>query len=148
MIALGMPGDKIRLHHTGIDRERFRPGDRAAAKARLGVEGPLLVSIGHLIERKGQRIVIEALADLPGATLILVGEGEDRAMLERTARKSGVADRIRFLGARPHDELPGLLQAADVMVLASARKDRQRLGRGVGLRHAGRSPPMSAGRAR
>ncbi len=120
MVALGIPPDKIRLHHTGIDRDRFRPADRAAAKARLGVEGPLLVSIGHLIERKGQRIVVDALAALPGATLILVGEGEDRLMLERRARKLGLADRVRFLGARPHDELPGLLHAADAMVLASA----------------------------
>jgi len=120
MIDLGMPADKIRIHHTGIDRERFHSRDRAAAKARLGVEGPLLVSIGHLIERKGQRIALDALAALPGVTLILVGEGEDRAMLERTARKRGLADRVRFLGARPHDDLPGLLRAADAMVLASA----------------------------
>ncbi len=120
MVELGIPGGKIRVHHTGIDRGRFHPVDRAAAKARIGVDGPLLVAIGHLIERKGQRILLEALEALPGATAILVGEGEDRGALERMARKPALAGRVRFLGARPHDELPALLGAADIMVLPSA----------------------------
>lgn len=120
MTALGMPADKIRVHHTGVDLDRFRPVDRAAAKAALGVAGPLLVSVGHLIERKGQAVAIEALARLPEATLILVGEGPDGAMLERRAEAADVAGRVRFLGARPHDELPRLLAAADVMVLPTA----------------------------
>lgn len=120
MVALGIPEEKIKVHRTGVDRDLFHPVDRAAAKARLGVEGPLLVSVGHLTERKGQRITLAALKELPGATLILVGEGEDRAMLARTARRDGLADRVRLIGNRPHDELPSLLAAADVMVLPSA----------------------------
>ncbi|HYN45333.1 MAG TPA: glycosyltransferase, partial [Allosphingosinicella sp.] len=74
MAALGMPEDKIRVHHTGIDLDRFRPADRAAAKAALGVEGPLLVCAGALLERKGQDLAIAALKALPGATLILGGD--------------------------------------------------------------------------
>ena len=117
MAALGMPAERIRVHHTGVDLERFRPADRATAKAALGVTGPLLVTVGHLIERKGQAVAIEALARLPDATLMLVGDGPDRRALERLAASLGVTNRVRFLGAKPHEELPDLLAAANVMVL-------------------------------
>ena len=120
MIALGMPEAKIRRHYTGIDADRFAPVDRAAAKARLGVGGPLLVTAGALIPRKAQRLTLEALETVPGATLIMVGEGPDRAMLTDFIRARGLGDRVRLLGSRPHYELPGLLAAADVMVLPSA----------------------------
>lgn len=119
METLGMPGEKIRVHYTGVDTERFGPVDRLAAKAALGVSGPLIVTAGALIPRKGQALSIAALAQLPGATLLLVGDGPDRAMLERLAREAGVANRVRFLGRRPHEELPGVLAAADVMLLPS-----------------------------
>jgi teichuronic acid biosynthesis glycosyltransferase TuaC len=120
MAALGLPEEKIRVHHTGIDLERFRPADRAAAKAALGIEGPLLASIGHLNARKGQEIAIAALARIPGATLILAGDGPERAKLERDAAARGPSGRVRFLGVQPHDALPALLAAADVMVLPTA----------------------------
>ncbi|MGK3911011.1 glycosyltransferase, partial [Enterococcus faecium] len=45
MVALGMPSDRIRVHHTGVDLDRFAPLDRAVAKAALGVGGPLIVSV-------------------------------------------------------------------------------------------------------
>ena len=117
MIALGLPGEKIRIHHTGIDLDAFRPLDRAAAKAALGVSGPLLLCVGHLNARKGQEIALAALARIPDATLLLAGDGPERARLARSAAALGLAARVRFLGARPHAELPGLLAAADVMVL-------------------------------
>jgi glycosyltransferase involved in cell wall biosynthesis len=111
--AFGMPEGKIRVHYTGIDLDAFTPCDRAAGKAALGVDGPLLVTAGGLLERKGQALAIEALKTLPGVTLILVGDGPDRPRLERLA--AGLP--VRFLGVQPHAALPGLLGAADVMVL-------------------------------
>lgn len=119
MVALGMPEERIRVHRTGVDLDAFRPVDRAAARARLGVTGPLIATAGALIPRKGQRTVLAALRELPGATLIAIGDGPDRKVLEPMADALGVADRVRFLGNRPHAELPALLAAADVMVLAS-----------------------------
>ncbi len=120
MAGLGMPTERIRVHHTGIDLDCFQPIERAAAKAVLGVAGPLLVTAGALIERKGQAIAIEALKDVPGATLMLVGDGPDRSALEKLAQRLGLADRVRFLGNRPHAELPALLAAADVAIQPSA----------------------------
>jgi len=120
MVALGLPGERIAVHYTGIDGELFVPVDRSEAKRPIGVEGPLLVTAGALIPRKGQKFAIEALALIPDATLVLVGHGPDRADLEALARRLGLDGRVRFLGCRPHGELPGWLAAADVTLLPSA----------------------------
>ncbi len=120
MAALGMDEARIRVHHTGVDLDRFAPGDRAGLKARLGVSGPLVASIGALIPRKGQSILIDALAGFPDATLMLVGHGPDRAALEVQARARGMAERVRFTGNLPHEEIAHILAAADVMAMPSA----------------------------
>ncbi|MBB4859691.1 glycosyltransferase involved in cell wall biosynthesis [Novosphingobium chloroacetimidivorans] len=128
MIALGMTGDRILVHYTGLDRERFRPMARTEARAQVAAmegirvpeDGPLLVTTGALIARKGQRLVIEALDQLPGARLALAGAGEDEAALRSLVRERGLADRVHFLGQVGHEALPPLLSAADVLVLPSA----------------------------
>jgi glycosyltransferase involved in cell wall biosynthesis len=117
MEALGLPGERIRVHHTGIDLDRFRPVDRTMAKAALGVSGPLLICVGNLVARKGHDLAIAALAELPDSTLFIVGHGSERARLERLAGELGVGGRVRFLGVQPHDALPALLGAADALVL-------------------------------
>lgn len=125
MIALGMPGERIRVHYTGLDRDRFRPTDRTSSRAEatgLGIpaDGPLLVTPGALIPRKSQALVIEALPRLPGARLALAGAGEDEARLKTLAARLGVADRVHFLGLVNHQVLPTVMSAADVLVLPSA----------------------------
>ena len=120
MAVLGMDPAKITVHYTGVDLERFRPTGRAAAKAALGVSGPLVVSLGALIPRKGHAIVIEAMKALPDATLLVVGAGSDRAALEQAAAAAELGGRVRLLGNLPHAALPAILGAADVMALASA----------------------------
>jgi teichuronic acid biosynthesis glycosyltransferase TuaC len=118
MVALGMPEERITVHYTGIDRARFAVRDRGKAKAALGISGPLLVSVGALIARKGHSVVIDALRQVPDATLVIIGQGEDRATLEAQAAPLG--DRMRFLGSQPHDVIADWLAAADAMVLMSA----------------------------
>jgi len=118
--ALGVEREHICVHRTGIDRALFAVRDRAAAKAAMGVSGPLVVSLGALIERKGHAIVIDAVAALPGVSLLIAGDGPDRAALASRIAASGAADRIRLLGSVPHRDLPRLMNAADVMALASA----------------------------
>jgi glycosyltransferase involved in cell wall biosynthesis len=119
---LGVPASRIRVLRNGVDLALFRPGDRDAARRELGLDGPTLLSVGLLIERKGHHLVIDALAALPGVRLLVAGGGPDRAALERRARERGVAERVRFLGELPHDRLPALYGAADALVLASSRE--------------------------
>ncbi|MFD1109006.1 glycosyltransferase [Pseudoroseomonas ludipueritiae] len=119
MVAMGMDPARIAVHYTGVDLERFRPHDRAAAKAKLGIQGPLIISLGALIPRKGHDIVIRALREIEGATLMVAGEGPEETRLAALARKMGLEERVRLLGGVPHKELPALLSAADVMALAS-----------------------------
>jgi len=128
MVALGMPRDRIEVHYTGLDRERFRPVERGAARALVSAmpnlqiwpEGPLIVTPGSLIARKGQGLVIEALTRLPDARLALAGAGEDEARLRALATRLGVIDRVHFLGLVDHELLPHVMCAADVLVLPSA----------------------------
>ncbi len=119
MAALGMPADRIAIHPTGLDRERFRRVPEREARAAFRLAGPAIATVGALIERKGQALVIDALARLPGTVLLLAGEGPDRAALDARATALGVADRVRFLGAMPHELLPVLLSAVDAMALPS-----------------------------
>ncbi|MGY4398059.1 teichuronic acid biosynthesis glycosyltransferase TuaC [Sphingomonas sp. UYAg733] len=120
MAAIGMPVERIRVHHTGVDLTRFAPRDRATGKVAFGITGPLVVSLGALIPRKGHDIVLRAVASLPGVSLLISGEGPERAALEAAIARSGASDRIRLLGGVPHADLPALLAAADVMALASS----------------------------
>jgi glycosyltransferase involved in cell wall biosynthesis len=122
LVELGVPAERVAVLRNGVDLELFHPGDRAATRRTLGVEGTVLVSVGQLIERKGHHLVIEALADLPEATLLIVGEGPERAALERLAQRLGVERRVRFMGGTPHERLAELYTAADVLVLASSRE--------------------------
>lgn len=123
LIELGVAPERVIVLRNGVDLTRFQPPiDRAAARTALGLVRPTLVSVGHLIERKGHHLVIEALAALPGVDLLVVGDGPEAAALRAAAQRHGVADRVRFLGALPHDALPRIYGAADALVLASSRE--------------------------
>ena len=119
MAALGMDAGRIRVHYTGCDQERFRPVDGGAIRQKLGIAGPVIATLGALIERKRQDLVIEALAALPGVTLLLIGKGDREADYHALAEARGVRSRVRFVGAVPHDALPEWLSAADVLVSPS-----------------------------
>lgn len=119
MINLGMDGDKIHVHYTGLDQQKFKPVNRKKSKAELQVDGPLFICAGALIARKNQSLIIEAMSDFPDATLMLAGTGEEDAGYRDLAKSLGVADRVRFLGNVPHDALPKLVAAADISILVS-----------------------------
>jgi glycosyltransferase involved in cell wall biosynthesis len=122
LMALGVPGPRINVLRNGVDLAMFHPVERSVARARLGLTGPTLLSVGLLIERKGHDLVIGALPMLPGHTLLICGEGPEKLALERLAKKLGVADRVRFLGRIPHDRLAEIYSAADALILASSRE--------------------------
>ena len=118
-----------RVIYNGIDVERFVPrvADDPAVRRlcdRLtgGVERPVLLQVGRLVRWKGAEYVIAALARLhvdPAPVLVLAGDGPYQADLERQARELGVADRVVFLGAWPHDAMPDLYPAVDLVIGAS-----------------------------
>ncbi|MEA3010148.1 MAG: teichuronic acid biosynthesis glycosyltransferase TuaC [Sphingomonadales bacterium] len=116
MEAIGLPPERIAVHRSGVDHALFRPADRAAAKARLGVGGPLLLAVGNLIPQKGHWLAVEALARIEGATLIVLGNGPERTDLLARAERLGVAGRLRLPGSIPHVLLPAFYAAADVTI--------------------------------
>lgn len=122
LAEMGVPPDRLRVLRNGVDLTQFRPRDRAEARRRLGLDGPTLLSVGLLIERKGHHLVIDALADLPGFTLLIAGGGPERAALERRVRNHGFGERVRFLGEVAHADLAEVYSAADALVLASSRE--------------------------
>ena len=122
IVELGIPSERTTVLRNGVDLELFRPGDRAAARKALQVQGPVLLSVGHLIERKGHDLIIAALSRLPTCTLLIAGEGPENSALKAQAAKLGVGDRVRFLGVVPHNDLRRIYMAADALVLASSRE--------------------------
>lgn len=122
LMDLGAPPAKVTVLRNGVDLDLFRPRDPSGARALWGHEGPTLLSVGHLIERKRHHFAVEALADLPGWRLALVGDGPERGALEALARRLGLTDRVIFCGPQPHAALPDFYSAADLSVLASSRE--------------------------
>jgi teichuronic acid biosynthesis glycosyltransferase TuaC len=124
LVTLGVPADKVTVLRNGVDLDTFRPpACRANTRAGLGLgEEPVLLSVGHLIERKGHHLVIAALPMLPGHRLLIVGEGPERGALLAEAERLGVADRVLLVGAQPHERLALYYGAADALVLASSRE--------------------------
>jgi glycosyltransferase involved in cell wall biosynthesis len=123
--TLGADSRKLHIMRNGVDLDRFRPEPTDAARAHLGLpkSDSILLSVGHLIERKGHHIAIEAMSSLPmNVRLVIVGTGADRRRLEQLAAHSGVADRVTFAGQVPQDELRWWYSAADALVLCSSRE--------------------------
>jgi glycosyltransferase involved in cell wall biosynthesis len=81
-----------------------------------------LLSVGHLIERKGHDLVIRALPDLPECELVIVGDGPERSRLIALAEQLGVMPRVRLAGLVPPEEMALYYSAADALVLASSRE--------------------------
>ena len=86
----------------------------------------MLLSVGHLIERKGHHLAIGAMPAVlqrhPQARLLIVGEGPERPRLQALASALGVQARVTLTGALPNDTLATWYSAADVLILASSRE--------------------------
>jgi glycosyltransferase involved in cell wall biosynthesis len=122
LIELGADPSRTMTLRNGVDTTAFRPVDRDAARAALALTGPTLISVGSLIPRKGHHLTIEALLALPEFSLLIVGEGPERASLEAQIARLGLGARVRLLGPRSHADLPQFYGAADASVLASSRE--------------------------
>jgi glycosyltransferase involved in cell wall biosynthesis len=122
LIELGVPAGRVQVLRNGVDLALFAPQDRAAARRELGLDaaGPIVLSVGSLLPVKAVDLVIRAVAALPKALLVVVGDGPDKAKLQRLAQDLSLG--VRFLGSMAQARLATAYNAADVLVLASARE--------------------------
>jgi glycosyltransferase involved in cell wall biosynthesis len=109
-IARGYPEARTLTHYNGVDLDRFRPEVTAR-------EAGLVLHVGRLVEKKGTKVLIEAMAGIADATLAIIGDGPLRAALERQARELGA--RVRFLGALPSEDVAKWMQRASVLAVPS-----------------------------
>ncbi|WP_340586495.1 glycosyltransferase [Erythrobacter alti] len=127
MGAIGLPENKITVHYTGLDRDLFCIGERKEQRLQLSEQfniqlaedESLLSCVGALIPRKGQELVLRAMARLQGVHCAFVGTGPDRDALGKLAYELDIPHRVHFLGSLDHGALPMVLGASDAMVLPS-----------------------------
>ncbi|NYH89742.1 glycosyltransferase [Actinopolymorpha rutila] len=127
VLARGLaPEDAARMTRLtpGVDTETFRPGTGGeVVRKRLGLpsDRPVVVCVARLTERKGQDTLITAwphvLREVPGATLLVVGDGPYRTDLERLADETGVRGDVVFAGAVPWTDIPPYFDAGDVFAM-------------------------------
>ncbi|MDH3645263.1 MAG: glycosyltransferase family 4 protein [Gammaproteobacteria bacterium] len=122
LVEMGVDGSKITVLRNGVDFDLFSPVPETQARAQTGMEANTLLSVGLLIERKGHHLIIEALSELPGVRLVIVGDGPQRGALEALASRLEVAERVHFAGRIPQDQLPAYYSAANALILASSRE--------------------------
>jgi glycosyltransferase involved in cell wall biosynthesis len=122
----GLAPWNVHVLPPGVDLEHFAPGDRTAARVRLGLpqSAHVVVSVRRLVPRMGLDVLLSAAAMLkPGLeenlVLVIGGDGPERAALERRASELGLGDTVRFTGRLDEAELTDVYRAADVSVVPS-----------------------------
>lgn len=129
LVALDFPPERVLVHYIGVDTQAILPRQPAQ-------EEPIILHVARFEEVKGTEWVIRAFAQVaqqvPVARLVLIGDGKLRRKLQKLARETGVAERISFLGARPHAEVLGWMQRASMVVLPSVKTQSGRE-EGLGL---------------
>jgi len=93
---------------------------REELRRELQLDGQVLAFAGRLGPQKALGIALEAVAAVPNFTLVIAGDGPDRAALEARATGLGVEGRVRFLGSVSREQVLRLFRAADASVLSSA----------------------------
>jgi len=107
---VGLPADSVLTIHNGVP-------DQQRVAADLPRPGQLVGAIGRFERQKGFDLLIRALTEIEGVTLVLVGEGSERGRLEELARTVGVADRVVWKGWS--EDARSYLGAFDVFALPS-----------------------------
>lgn len=109
----------------GFDMERFFIMDRNEARSKVGLPAgrPIVFSLGYLVERKGFRLLVDAMREVvksqPGASCIIGGEGPLRKELQKRIEELGLIDSIRLIGRISDEELPFYYNSANLFVLPS-----------------------------
>lgn len=115
-----------RVVHLGTDLPDARAGGGRPPRRRSERTAPALVTVGHLVARKRHADVIRALAVLakrqPTLRYEIVGDGPERAALERLARELGVAERVAFHGQLPHEQALALARGCTLFAMPSTEE--------------------------
>jgi glycosyltransferase involved in cell wall biosynthesis len=85
----------------------------------FGMTGATLAFAGRLTAQKSLRVALEAIAPVEGVRLVIAGEGDQQATLERDVAELGLTERVEFLGALPRERVVELFAAADASILSS-----------------------------
>ena len=120
----GVPEEKLRVIYNAVDLAPYQSlPSREEAQAQLGLSGRVVLTVARLAPWKGVDRLIAALPTwreaAPGTNLVVIGDGPERANLERLAREVGVMEAVTFVGQVAHERMPLYLRAADVFVLYS-----------------------------
>ncbi|HEY1336202.1 MAG TPA: glycosyltransferase [Bryobacteraceae bacterium] len=115
LLRMGCPADRIRVHRMGVDLRRFAPRNSTLSA------GPLrILTVARLVEKKGVAHGIRAAARLRTPfDYTIVGDGPLRAELEALVQKLGIADRVRFAGARDRAYVADVMGHADILLAPS-----------------------------
>jgi colanic acid/amylovoran biosynthesis glycosyltransferase len=127
---VGVPADRLRVHHMGIDVDRFTPRPRQT-HTDADAE-PVVMMVGRFVHKKGLVYGIRAFAEARRARgrgrLVIVGDGPLQPQLAAAVAEAGAADHVTFAGERSHAEVAALLATADVLMAPSvttANGDRE-----------------------
>lgn len=114
LARLRVPQQSVRVVPSGVDVTRFRPSGPSAERVERD-ERPRLLIVSPPGDRHGLATALRALADVPGAGLVIAGDPGDEA-LARLARKLGVHDRVTCAGNVTEADMPPLMRSADALV--------------------------------
>lgn len=102
---------------NGISLERFQSAKGYRKEEVIGVDAPLVLSVGRLERQKDMQTLVRAVAELKGVHLAITGEGPERADLQALIDREGMRGRVHLLGRRL--DIPQLLKTADVYAQSS-----------------------------
>ncbi len=117
----GVERDRVIVIPPGVDLDHFTPG-RAAARRRLSLpdDGQIVFTVRRLVARMGLDVLLDAWASMdhrPGRTLLIAGEGPERAALEARIDDLGVSGSVRLVGRISEQDLADHYRAADLSVV-------------------------------
>jgi phosphatidylinositol alpha-1,6-mannosyltransferase len=122
----GISRERVAVIHNGANKEVFRVTGQGkdSLKKQYGYGGmKVILTVGSVSERKGQDIVIKAMAkvikEVPDAIYIVAGRSTDFSHFKKIGEACNVSSHISFLGAVPNQQLVDLYNLADVFILAS-----------------------------
>ena len=128
--ALGIPGEKVLVLPNAVNKEEFaEPAEGAALRKKFcGAETVAVGFIGWFVEWHRLEMLLEVFANLaqsrPQLQLVLIGEGTLRQALTFQAESLGIADRVVFAGALPHQQIPAAIRALDICVVPHSNEYR------------------------